>query len=219
MKMAGTLEHGAKAAKTFSSLIKQTAPKENKPGKNRSLVIGIARGANKPVILVSPKKPTNALSELKTMSKKLGTVTPLAIGQVVFQGNVVHVKALKNANEAKVKSVFLEYYHVYKVTPPSIKVKLWQPNEWEAVEFEEDQNDSGAVDEDQNESGPVGVADESGEGDDGFESGEEIDGNGTETETEESAAKLGKYRARMTEMEDAFKKFQAKFGARSWTQI
>ncbi|HEY1504384.1 MAG TPA: hypothetical protein VGF92_08800 [Stellaceae bacterium] len=133
------MEHGAKAATSFTNLIKQTAKKGDLPGRNRSLVIG--KAGDKPVMLVSPKKPTQALSELSTMSKKLGKVTPLAIGQVVFEENVVHLKALKNANEAVVKKAFLDYYRAYKISPPSIQVKLWQPTEWNAVEFEEDPED------------------------------------------------------------------------------
>ena len=196
------MEHGAKAAKAFASLIKQTAPKDNKPGKNRSLVIG--KVGLKPVMLVSPKKPTNALTELNTMSAKLGKVTPLVLGQVVFEDNVVHLKALKNANEQAVKKAFLDYYAAYKIRPPSLRVKLWQPQDWEAAEFEEDKNDTGAVDEDEDEGESESRAvdeepDESGSGD------EDADESG-EAETAEGA------RARMTEAAERFKKFQAIVG-------
>jgi hypothetical protein len=78
------------------------------------------------------------------MSQKLGKVTPVAVGQVVFEDNVVHVRVLKNANETKVRTAFLDYYKAYKVNPPSIKVKLWQPEEWEAIEFEEEAELGGA---------------------------------------------------------------------------
>src|SRR6185312_280548 len=135
--LGGHMEHGAQAAKTFVTLIKETAPRENQPGRKRSLVIGTAGAKNVPVLLVSPKKPSKALTDLSTMSQKLGKVTPLAVGQVVFEGNVVHVKALKNAKETKVKTTFLEYYKTYKISPPSQQVKLWQPQDWEAVEFDE----------------------------------------------------------------------------------
>ncbi len=134
------MEHGAVAAKAFTALIKQTAPKDGEPGKNRSLVIG--ETPKQPVILVSTKKPTNALSELQTMSRSLGAFKPVAIGQVIFEEGEVHVKVLKAANEPAVRKAFAEYFKLYKVTPPSQKVRLWQPDQWEAVEFAEDLHDT-----------------------------------------------------------------------------
>jgi hypothetical protein len=164
------MEHGAKAATSFTALIKQTVPKGGLPGKKRSLVIG--KAGDKPVMLVSPKRPANALNELNVMSKKLGKVTPLAIGQVFFEDNVIHVKALRNANEAVVKKAFLDYYRTYKVSPPSIKIKLWQPAEWEAVEFEEEADDAP-----EDESGTA-TTDDDAEGDEGDDEAENDEDSG-----------------------------------------
>jgi hypothetical protein len=167
------MEHGVKAAKAFSKLIKQTAPKDGKPGKNRSLVVGTTPG--QPVVLVSPKNPTGALAELKAMSKKLGAFTPVAVGQVVFEENEIHVKVLKAANEMAVKKAVTGYFSLYKVSPPSLKVKLFQPDQWEAVEFEEDENESGEGDEDSDDTGETDALTDEPE--------EEEEDAGTEEET------------------------------------
>jgi hypothetical protein len=142
IRKGGRMEHGPTAAKAFVALIKQTAPSDGKPGRNRSLVIGAT--PKQPVILVSSKPPNNALAELKTMSKSLGAVTPVAIGQVILEEGEVHVKVLKPASETAARKAFADYFKLYKVVPPSAKVKLWQPDQWEAVEFAEDPHDGGA---------------------------------------------------------------------------
>ncbi|HWE73532.1 MAG TPA: hypothetical protein VG328_10270 [Stellaceae bacterium] len=163
------MEHGPKAAKAFVNLIKQTLPKDGKPGKNRSLIV--AKTPAQPVLLVSPKKSANALSELKTMSKSLGIFTPIAVGQVVFEKGEVHLKLLKPATEAIVRAAFLDYFKRYKVNPPSQKVKLIQPDEWDAVEFEESPHDEAdeaeaAGDEDDTDEEAAGEDDDSDEDED-----------------------------------------------------
>jgi hypothetical protein len=129
------------------------------------------------------------------MSAKLGRVTPLVHGQVVFEKSVIHLKALKPANESEVKRAFLGYYAAYHLTPPSVQVKLWQPQDWEAQEFEEDPDDQGAADEDESESGAV--EEEGG-------ASRHSDGNGAATET----AVAEDNHARTTEAAERFKKLQ-----------
>src|SRR6185437_764672 len=111
------------------------------------------------------------------------------------------VKALKNANETKVKTTFLEYYKTYKISPPSQQVKLWQPQDWEAVEFDEDPNDTGGLD---------AEADEGGEGSDAGANGTASE---TATESGEGDDRLADYRVRIAAAVEQFKKFQAIVGA------
>jgi hypothetical protein len=144
------LVHGAKAAKHYTKLIMQTRPTEDgSPSKNRSLAIGTA-GAQ-PVVLVSPLKPTDAVTELKRMSRSQGSFTLVAQSQVVFEDNAVCVKAFKPATEQAVKKAFLQYYKTYKMTPPSNTIVLIQPNEWDAKEFEPDATELAAANDDKQE--------------------------------------------------------------------
>ena len=205
------MEHGVKAAKAFAKLIRQTTPKDGKPGRNRSLVIGTTPA--QPVVLVSAKKPTNAVAELKAMSKKLGSVTPIVVSQVVFEEGEVRVKALKAANEAAVKKAFLTYFKEYKVAPPSLKVVLVQPGEWDPVEFEEGPEDE---DEDEDETEEDNQAEADGDED------EDVDGAAEEEEDEDEEKESGAttapaaspdYQKQIVEMVESFKKVSAAVGS------
>ena len=209
------MEHGSKAAKAFSKLIKQTTPKDGKPGKNRSLVVGTT--PSQPVMLVSPKAPTAALSELKNMSKKLGSVTPVAISQVVFEENEVHVRVFKAANEMAVKKAVLGYYKLYKVAPPSMKVKLLQPDEWDAVEFEEDPNDPGDAeeqdeDEADDDSADAGESDALTDGSEDEEQDTEDEEESDEAPAEPAPGERDQLVARVKATVERFKKVAAMVG-------
>ncbi len=180
------MEHGPKAAKSFAKLIKQTAPKNGKPGKNRSLVIG--NTPKQPVVLVSVKKPTSALAELKTMSKDLGPFTPVAIGKAIFENGEIHVKVLKDANEAAVKKAFLGYFKLYKLSPPSNTIRLlWQPDDLAAIEFEEDPEDTGE-DEDETGEGETDEADGSDDAGDPDSDQADAEDEGDEEDAEDERA-------------------------------
>ncbi|MBV8653865.1 MAG: hypothetical protein JO255_20570 [Alphaproteobacteria bacterium] len=68
----------AVAAEAFTTLIKQTAPSDGKPGKNRSAVIG--QTPKQRVMLVSVRKPTNATARPKADWQFTAQISRLEIG-------------------------------------------------------------------------------------------------------------------------------------------
>jgi hypothetical protein len=129
------MDHGPKAAKLYVGLIKEAVPVNGVVKKKRSFAIATAGGHS--VLLIAKTKPSTTVTELTKMSRSMGTLKLLASGEVEYSGGQILLKALHGATESTVKTAFLEYFQKNEAQPPTRTIKILQPVEWKAVEFDD----------------------------------------------------------------------------------